>query len=191
MHKLSHSKRYAARWILLSCLLIILTITVGCDEDALTSNDVLPVLDPDSTFGDPSVMDSLITIGSLSIYSGSQLVSPDSGGTVSFQVGSSFHEFTVPAGALAQQTDVSVAVRIMDTTKLSLLIDFQPDGLQFIKPAEIKIRYPNTGIVLGSFYLYWHNPTLGTWEYNTSAKVDSLGFISFPISHFSKYGVSN
>ena len=92
----------------------------------------------------------------------------------------------IPAGALAQDTKITIDLPTDEVTAKRLIAEFGPHGTQFSTP--VTLTFPLTGVVLNG------NPIeVGRWENGAwtslGGTVDALGTIlQSTTPHFSTYG---
>jgi len=114
----------------------------------------------------------------------SQPVTAASGGTLSTASGGA--ALQVPAGALAQDTTLTVEVVMADADTASSVYNYGPDGTTFLKAVTLTLRYGGDAPsdktpVLGTY-------TGGKWVEVTGSSF-SGGVVSGPITHFSKFSI--
>lgn len=110
-------------------------------------------------------------------------ISAATGGTVTDGAGTVSLE--IPAGALAADTDISLAVAGKTDQTVSSVYDFGPNGLTFLKPVTLKIKgtKPDGKDVA---IAYEDN---GTWKPLTDTSVGTDGFVKATTTHFTKYAI--
>lgn len=115
----------------------------------------------------------------------------ETGGTV--LLAGEFYQYRlmVPAGAVAQDTELSITL----PDDANILADLGPEGTQFATPVtfEITIDTANTNYALleQSLDVFWYNPATGVWEGQgaTFAKQESTIIVTASLSHFSQYAL--
>jgi len=200
------NKRIAPKLTILSLILTAIMVAslvlfTGCTQDPIGSID--PGLDDNIffnfTYEDSGSVESFITSKSDSgdssysevyeVYNDTGVVIAVSGGSVILSGG--FYEFEVPAGSITKNEIISVSFVSFAYNGTNItLCDFSPDGLQFDPSATLRYYVGGANTLSGNFKLYWLNPATNRWEIQESKSPDVNGFVSFSISHFSKYGVS-
>ncbi len=112
-----------------------------------------------------------------------QAISAATGGTLRTDTGSA--SLVVPAGALASDTDLTLAVEAASGTEASVY-KFGPDGTTFLVPVDLSIKYDGTPGDKKKAVLAWFNGT--AWEEVPGSSVKD-GFVKGPVSHFSKFSI--
>lgn len=113
-----------------------------------------------------------------------QAITAAAGGTLATDSGSA--ALDVPAGALAADTTLTVAVAAKESGTATSVFDFGPTGTQFQTPVTLKLKYdgdPGTDkkAVLATY-------TDGAWVEVPGSSLAG-GVVSGEISHFSKFSV--
>jgi hypothetical protein len=95
----------------------------------------------------------------------------------------------VPAGALAQDTTITLDLPTDPTTALYVLVDFGPDGLEFLKPATIRFDLGGvdlTGVDLTTLRVsYWDG--LGWQGIDSQITPDTAALLGYT-THFTGFG---
>ncbi len=187
--------------ILTAIMVASLVLFAGCTQEPISSID--PGLDDsiffNLTYDDSGSVESFIASKSDSgdssfsevyeVYNDTGVVIAVSGGSVILSGGS--YEFEVPAGSISENKVISVSfVTFAYNGNIITLCDFSPDGLQFDPSATLRFYAGGTNSLSSFLKLYWLNPATNRWEIQESKLPDVNGLVSFSISHFSKYGVS-
>lgn len=93
----------------------------------------------------------------------------------------------ISKNALAADTDITLAIAAADGTETSVY-DFGPDGLQFLVPVDLQIKYDGTPGDKQHAALAWYDETKAEWvEVENSSVKD--GVVSGKITHFSKFSI--
>ena len=194
------------KWTIFSLLLAAIMVAslvlfTGCTQEPIGSID--PGLDDNIffnlTYDDSGSVESFITSKSDSgdssfsevyeVYNDTGVVIAVSGGSVILSGGS--YEFEVPFASISLNEMISVSFVSFAYNGTNItLCDFSPDGLQFNPSATLRYYVGGANTLSKFFKLYWLNPATNRWELQESNTPDVNGFVSFSISHFSKYGVS-
>jgi len=194
------------RWAILSLFLTAIMVAslvsfTGCTQEPFGSID--PGLDDsiffNLTYDDSGSVESFIASKSDSgdssfsevyeVYNDTGVVIAVSGGSMILSGGN--YEFEVPAASISKNEMISVSFVSFAYNGINItLCDFSPDGLQFDPSATLRYYVGGTNSLSIVFKLYWLNPATNRWELQESKTRDVNGFVSFSISHFSKYGVS-
>jgi len=110
------------------------------------------------------------------------------GGTISSADGLAI--LTIPAGALSSNTTISIQpVTNMIGGGKGNTYNFEPSGLQFLKPALLTINLPDSEkkVAIYPQKITWQDSS-GTWHRLKNSKYDSVHHsISVAISHFTGY----
>ncbi len=103
----------------------------------------------------------------------------------------------VPAGALPQDQDISVArapksAPAAGLAEASSAHQFGPEGLTFSEPASLTLAYEpelmaSAGLVPAELKVHWWNPKAGTWEALASAVDETARTVTAHVAHFSLY----
>jgi hypothetical protein len=136
----------------------------------------------------------------------SKLIRASEGGSISIAKDQNFYlgglELIIPPGALKQDTIISIEYIIStlpfidkNLGLVSLPLNFKPDGLQFTKPALLKIPYSQEildqlGIKsLENFSVSSFDPRSKLWERIPIKQINTLNsLILVEINHFSSHG---
>jgi hypothetical protein len=112
-------------------------------------------------------------------------VSAAQGGTVSDKEGKV--TLAIPPGALAADTDITLAVAAASNGSASAVYDFGPDGLQFQKPAALTLKGDGITVPDGK------KAVVGLLDGATFKTVEgssfTAGVATAPIMHFTKYAI--
>jgi len=93
----------------------------------------------------------------------------------------------ISKNALAADTDITLAIAAADGTETSVY-DFGPDGLQFLVPVDLQIKYDGTPGDQQHAALAWYDEAKGEWvEVENSSLKD--GVVTGKITHFSKFSI--
>ena len=107
------------------------------------------------------------------------------GGTVADKSGKV--SLAIPAGALAEDTDISLKVGAQANGSAGDVYDFGPDGLKFLKPATLTLK--GDGITVPAD----KTAAIGLLEGTTFTKVEGStfanGVATAPVMHFTKYAI--
>jgi len=178
-----------------------LVMFAGCTQEPIGSND--PGLDDsiffNLAFEDSSSVETFITNKSDSgdssysdvyeVYNVTEEAFAVSGGSVILSGGN--YEFEVTSGSISKNEMISVSfVSFAYNGNDITLCEFSPDGLQFDPAATLRYYVGGSNTLTRFFKLYWLDPATNRWEFQETKIPDGNGIVSFPISHFSKYGVS-
>jgi hypothetical protein len=105
------------------------------------------------------------------------------GGTIATASGTA--SLTIPAGALATDTEITLAVEAASGTETSVY-NFGPDGTTFATPVDLSIKYDGTPGDDKEAVLAWYNGT--EWEEVPGSTVAG-DMVTGKISHFSKFSI--
>ena len=112
-------------------------------------------------------------------------VSAAAGGTVADPSGKT--TLTIPPGALAQDTDITLAIKPASAGAVVDVSEFGPDGLKFLKPVTLAIKADATLAVQGK------SLALATLDNGAFKAIDgstyAAGSATGSIQHFSSYSV--
>ena len=106
------------------------------------------------------------------------------GGTVADPSGRT--SLVIPAGALAQDTDITLAILPKSQSAVVEISDFGPDGLKVLKPAALTIKGDATLAPSGKLALALDE---GAGFKEIPGSTYANGAASGPITHFSKYSL--
>jgi hypothetical protein len=116
-------------------------------------------------------------------YEGDAAIIGPAGGTL--HIGE--HELVIPRGALTEETVISGEAR----TSSLIDVEFEPEGLQFQRPAKLTLSYKNCEVPsrldLLLAYLGVGNKIL---EFPASEDYRSYSEVTGEINHFSRYAVA-
>lgn len=125
------------------------------------------------------------------VVSTSELITADAGGVIEIDRENYQHLFKVDPYAVSSDLTISVKTSKEQIGRLTCIVfEFGPDGLVFKSPAELDFQIAELNSSALSGKLYYFDPKLGQWVYQGSADVKD-GIVAFPISHFSKYAISD
>lgn len=106
------------------------------------------------------------------------------GGTVSDSSGSVV--LSIPPGALAEDTTITVTVKARSEATIAAIYDFAPDGLTFLKPVSLRIKAKVPDGKSAAVAL----ETGGAWAPLPGSVVDAAaGTVTASTDHFSHYSV--
>ncbi len=140
---------------------------------------------------DQDALSKRADIAQLEIDFRSQRLQTVLGGMIPLQADASVEAFVVLPGSFLSDTTFTVEITrfVASDGNPIVLYNFGPDGLQFSRPAVVRI---NVAALLGknvtSMDFYWLNPGTGYWELQDTYKADAQGYIYAGVSHFSSYG---
>jgi hypothetical protein len=118
-------------------------------------------------------------------------IDADDGGVIEIARESYIHEFVVDAGALGENTEITVkSWRDKISAGDVIVFEFGPDGLVFSKAAHLRFEIAELNERAASAKLYHFDPDRKNWILQESSQVDN-GIAEFPIYHFSKYAISD
>lgn len=119
------------------------------------------------------------------------VIDADDGGVIEIERDVYLHEFVVPAGAIDEDTKITVeSCEGKVGAKDAVIFDFGPDGLVFKKAATLKFEMAELNNKASSAKLHYFDPDRSRWVLQESGQVKS-GVAEFPIFHFSKYAISD
>lgn len=183
--------------LLLMGFLVAVLMSSGCSEDQTPSPvgaEQAPLAASGHSLNKPvaSVADSRVARESTlalalwESWSVSRLIRASEGGSVSIDAFS----INIPAGALAQDTEISLTC----DSDTYLQGEFGPDGTQFKIPARVTISYANAklnGIKLSNLSISWFDPASNKWV-NLGGTIDTnTKTVSVPVWHFTQYALSS
>jgi hypothetical protein len=179
-------------------LVLLLTVGVSC-----TSSDTAPTEAPAIASSDSASQSSpgfgligdltgavvgplgnvtdLLTCSAQPYESTTETIGPK-GGVIS--VGS--HSLVIPKGALS--SDVTITAEQMSGKTNS--VRFNPEGLQFQKPAVLTMSYRNCVVVLLQKKIVFTTEKLKILEVLSSLDLFKSKTVTAPIDHFSRYAVA-
>ena len=114
-------------------------------------------------------------------YSASQVVG-EMGGTINIGP----HRIDIPRGALSRAVTISAVAPAGDR----MLVDFQPHGLEFSKPVELKLNYVGCATNPASLQVVYLNDAARMLEYLPTQVHATGGKVSAQLRHFSKYALA-
>ena len=111
-------------------------------------------------------------------------ISAAEGGSVSDPAGTA--TLDIPAGALAEDTDITLAVSAPTSATVSSIYDFGPDGLTFLKPATLTIKVDAAAVGDKEVVLAVEQ---GGKFVTLAGSSYADGVATAPVEHFSKFAV--
>lgn len=125
------------------------------------------------------------------VVSSSELITEDSGGVIEIDRLEYQHLFIVDPHAVDSDVTIDVASSKDKIGRIDCIVfDFAPDGLVFKTPARLDFQMAELNAGATSGKLFYFDPKSSQWVYLGSADVVD-GIVEFPISHFSKYAISD
>ena len=113
-----------------------------------------------------------------------RILSVAAGGSIEIERDGYLHLFTVEAGALDDDTEITVkSSKEKVLGKDMIVFEFAPDGLVFAKSAILDFEIAELDSKALTAKLYYYNPDREKWEYQYTNTVKS-GVASFSIDHF-------
>jgi len=106
------------------------------------------------------------------------------GGAVATDSGSA--EVEIPADAMAEDTEVTIKVEAATGEAQSSIYDFGPDGLTFLAPVTISIKFDGDPGTDRKAVLAWLDD--GVWTEVENSMLEA-GVVSGKVSHFSKFTI--
>jgi hypothetical protein len=104
----------------------------------------------------------------------------------------------VPAGALSENTTISVGLeQISETdvpglTPVAAKIILRPEGITFAKPVTLTVNYDSKKVASKLqnelTQIYYFNPSTNEWELQTTTVDIAKGMLVTELAHFSTYG---
>jgi hypothetical protein len=113
-----------------------------------------------------------------------KMISASAGGTVSDASGTVTLE--IPAGALAQDTEITLAVLEPESGAQSKVYDFGPAGTQFLKPASLSIKFNGSVPTDKKAVVAWLDGS--TWKPLNNVTAGD-GAIKGDVEHFTKFAI--
>lgn len=179
--------------ILAGCACLIL-ILAGCSDDAAILDNNSYSEDNVSFFDLPYYPDALAKrsdiLVSESKYFESRL-SASSGGVIPLGDDADVESFVVlPASFLSDTTFAITVTRFMtDDGEMPIVYEFGPDGLQFSRPAVLRLNVAELfGRNVSEIELYLLNEDTNMFELVVTLAADAQGYVYGPVEHFSSYG---
>lgn len=111
-------------------------------------------------------------------------ISADKGGQVTDSAGTV--TLDIPAGALSEDTDITLAVSAATSATVSSVYDFGPDGLTFLKPATLTIKVDASAVGDKEVAVAIEE---GGKFVPLSGSSYADGVATAPVEHFSKFAV--
>lgn len=160
-----------------------LFILTSCGERSPLGVEPRPSAPSRDWIGDSLALPGLLSCTPLAYDSTTQVVG-FWGGVIS--VGP--HFLVIPPGALTQPTAITAVVR-PDTVDA---VQFQPQGLQFNRPAYLLMSYANCNLLglLTPRQIAYTSDSLDVLELEKSWDNPSALFVTGQIQHFSEYAVA-
>lgn len=156
------------RFVAAVCLFAVTSVSalVACSSDDSTSS-----VTPSATNG---TGESVVTH-----------ISAAQGGVVTDKSGKA--TLAIPPGALAADTDITLAVAAAANGSAGDIYDFGPEGLQFLKPATLTLKGDGITVPEGK------TAAVGLFDGTAFKKIEgsafSAGVATAPVTHFSKYAI--
>jgi len=120
-----------------------------------------------------------------------RLVDCNLGGTIEIERDGTMHEFRVDAGALDQDTRITIITSEQKINgKDAVVFEFGPNGLIFKKAAKLDFDIADLNASIATAKLLYYEPGLRVWV-NQGSKSVTNGRAVFDIYHFSKYAISD
>ncbi len=120
----------------------------------------------------------------------SQLVDATSGATIDFELCGAQHQLVVKQNSIPTSQVIEISAWLGTSNGHGvLLLEFSPDGLQFVPHASLCIDAAAIFGKKSSLGLHWYNPATAKWELQERITVNK-GNVPFRIYHFSKYAIS-
>lgn len=167
----------------------------GCSDNGLVvtndqSDDYVSFFDqpyyPDAVAKRSDVVDASFR------YVESKLLA-EQGGVIALNDNEDLEAFVVLPGSFPTDTTFTVSVTklVTDDGETPVIYDFGPDGLQFSRPAVLRL---NVGELFGknvtTMTLYWLNEETNLWECQDTCQVDDQYYVYVSIEHFSTYAAN-
>jgi len=108
------------------------------------------------------------------------------GGSVATASGKAAVE--IPAGALADDTEISIEVLAQDAATATNVYEFGPDGTQFQKAVTISLAYDGTPGTEKKAVLAWYDEAASKWTEVAGSGLAG-GKVSGDVNHFTKFSV--
>jgi hypothetical protein len=122
----------------------------------------------------------------------SKLINKTTGGTIEIDRDGYAHEFEVQAGALDENTLITIRSINEDVMGEEMIVfDFGPDGLEFSQPSKLRFEMAELNAFASAGYLYYYDPVRKKWNLQSSVNVGVSDVVEFDIDHFSKYAISD
>lgn len=118
-----------------------------------------------------------------------QLIEADVGGEVQLVGEYVDHEVSVPAGALSQDTIISIACPDAELT----MVDLGPCGISFNLPVRVLLSWEGVEDVRGNLGIYWYDEEKGKWR-KIPAAIEVYGNnveVEYELIHFSRYALAD
>jgi predicted small lipoprotein YifL len=168
----------------LTVLLVATAALAGCGESTPLENSAPPPAA--NLLGWPpasGVLGALLKCSPLPSATTTETIGPE-GGTL--QVGP--HSLTVPPGALQEPVTIT-AIAPSDTVNT---VQFQPEGLQFSRPASLTMSYANCGLLGPGFprRIAFTDDALAILYYLPSVDRFLSQAVTARLGHFSHYAIA-
>jgi len=108
------------------------------------------------------------------------------GGTISTASGNA--TLNISKNALPADTEISVAVEAATADTETSIYDFGPDGLEFLVPVELEIKYDGTPGDNEKAALAWYDEAASKWVEVENSSLHE-GVVKGKITHFSKFTI--
>ncbi len=118
-----------------------------------------------------------------------EFIEADVGGEVELEGEYVDHEVEVPAGALSEDTLISVAC---PDAQLAV-VNFGPCGISFNVPVSVSLYWRDVEDVGGDLGIYWYDEEQGKWV-EILARIEVIGNdvdAEFELNHFSRYALAD
>lgn len=167
----------------------------GCSSDWLVSDSSDSLDDGSSFFDQPYDADAVAKrsdVTDVQFSSAQRFIRTSEGGVLPLNDDPAKAAFVVLRDSFARDTlfSVQVTTLAMADGETPVVYDFQPDGLQFSRPAVVRIdAHAVFGKSTKAVYFYGLNEMTNEWELLQAKNVDSLNsVVCFDVEHFSSYG---
>ena len=192
------------RWGILISLMAVtsvigaMLVLSGCSSDWLVSDSSESLDDGSSFFDQPYDADAVAKrrdITDVEYSSAQQFMRTSEGGVLPLDEDPAVAAFVVLRDSFVRDTLISVQVTRLVTTdgETPVICEFQPDGLQFSRPAVVRINAHEVfGKSTRTVSFYGLNEMTHEWELLQTRNVDSLtSVVCFDVAHFSSYGAGD
>ncbi|UCC45474.1 MAG: hypothetical protein JSU65_06025 [Candidatus Zixiibacteriota bacterium] len=170
----------------------------GCSSDWLVSDSSESLDDGSSFFDQPYDADAVAKrrdVTDVEYSSAQQFMRTSEGGVLPLDDDPAVAAFVVLRDSFVRDTLISVQVTRLTTAdgETPVVYSFQPDGLQFSRPAIVRINAHEVfGKSTRTVSFYGLNEITHEWELLQTRNVDSLNsVVCFDVEHFSDYGAHN
>jgi hypothetical protein len=113
-------------------------------------------------------------------------ISAAEGGSIATESGNAV--LNISKNALPADTEISVAVEAATADTETSVYDFGPDGLQFLVPVELEIKYDGTPGDGEKAALAWYDEATSKWVEVENSSLHA-GVVKAKITHFSKFSI--